>query len=98
MDHRINLFAENELVKDLVGDHQSIQKEAKLKVQELAEDRMYHGFWDCLSSFGQNDLQGRLAEPRKGATMNRVGNEIYIFGGLGSRMQNGMHVFDLSTR
>ena len=68
------------------GENRLIQNYAKLKIRELADGRIYHGFWDCLSSFGQNDQQGRPAEPRKGSTMNRVENNVYIFGGMTSQI------------
>lgn len=56
----------------------------------LKEKRMNFGYWDCIS-----DIKGCLPESRKGASLNLVGNELYIFGGFSRVTYDDLKIFDI---
>ena len=65
-------------------------EEFKAQMDQLKDKKMYHGYWDCI-----HDVKGCLPESRKGASMNLIGNEIYIFGGFSINTYQDMKVFDI---
>jgi N-acetylneuraminic acid mutarotase len=44
-----------------------------------------------------NESKGSLPEARKGATMNIINNQLYVFGGFSRDTFNDLKVFDLTT-
>ena len=67
-------------------------EELKLMMTLLRNKRIYHGYWDAI-----NDVHGCLPESRKGASMNLVNNEIYVFGGFSRDTYNDLKCFNINT-
>lgn len=57
----------------------------------LRKKKLDHGYWDLIK-----DTSGCLPESRKGASMNLVANEIYVFGGFSRETFNDLKVFNIS--
>ena len=79
-------------LRQFVGKSLEMLNELKVKFDELETRKIFHGYWDCIT-----DVKGCIPESRKGASMNLVSNEVYIFGGFSRDTYNDMKVFDLTT-
>lgn len=53
---------------------------------------MYHGYWDMLI-----EERGTLPEARKGATMNQVNGELYVYGGFSRDTYSDLKVFNVTA-
>lgn len=54
---------------------------------------MYHGYWDTYI-----ESKGCLPESRKGASLNLLGNKLYLFGGMSRQTFGDMKIFDIDSR
>ena len=72
------------------GGHEIID-ELRTMMTKLRNRRIQHGYWDAI-----NETSGCLPESRKGATMNMINNEIYIFGGFSRDTYNDLKVLNIS--
>ena len=102
VDHRINLLDPRKVQslidlgperrKQLIGKGSDLLEELEHKLDLLKNKRIFHGYWDCI-----NDVKGCLPEARKGASMNIIGSEIFVFGGFSRDTYNDLKVFDVTT-
>ena len=65
--------------------------ELRKNLASLRNKRIYHGYWDTIS-----ETSGCLPESRKGATMNVMNNEIYVFGGFSRDTYNDLKVLNVN--
>lgn len=81
---------------------ENLQKVLSVKGQKLVEElrtilsllqtkQLHHGYWDIIG-----EMSGCLPESRKGATMNLVNNNVYIFGGFSRGTYNDLKVFNIN--
>ena len=102
LDHRINMLDYNKVtalldigfdtVKQQIGLGSDLVEELKHKMEELGQKKIFHCYWDIL-----NESKGCLPEARKGATMNMINNQLYVFGGFSRDTFNDLKVFDLTV-
>merc|ERR1712176_501155 len=78
-------------MKQQLGPAAEIVLEHKKQYGMLSEKQIFHGYWDCIT-----DVRGCLPEARKGATMNMLNSQIYIFGGFSRDTFSDLKVFDLT--
>ena len=86
----MNLSKEH-LKKVLQQGGQDIVEELRTMLTHLRNRRIYHGYWDTI-----NETSGCLPESRKGASMNMINNEIYIFGGFSRDTYNDLKVLNIN--
>ena len=76
----------------MLGSAANLTKEISLMYELLNERKIYHGYWDCI-----HDVKGCIPASRKGASMNFIENEIYIFGGFSRDTYNDLKVLNLDS-
>ena len=107
IDHRINLLDARKvlpimnmnedkvanIIQQAAGDGVNLMKELKYNFDDLMSRTIYHGYWETI-----NENKGCLPDARKGATMNMIGSNIYVFGGLSRETYNDIKIFEIDHR
>ena len=81
------------VIQQAAGDGMNLMIEMKENFDALMQKRIFHGYWESI-----NENRGCLPDSRKGATMNLIGNRLYVFGGLSRDTYNDIKIFNFDRR